>query len=813
MADIPSRTILGLNQQTLQRLKLALGLNLRRQVFIAVCDDLPLRDRLAAQLQADLTHPPGSTAAQGHRSTDAPIHSYPRIVSLRLNPTNPDPIGQIRNWLQQATPPAGPGRSQTPAFQFLGAEQITRQSAAVQRLFLTHLQEIERSLATLDSSLLLWLPQPWFRALPQSAPEFWRCRTAVFEFAGEPVPLVARSRRRVAAVASQFPEGGIATPAPVESLAGIATVAPTPAAAIIDPAPTTVEVAPPPVPEAVPDLPPVPPEDLWKRLEQELAKREQQNVDCHPIEQQQHQETHDPVAQPPADSTWADFEALAQPLVTPHLFTDWDVLESTPIAPPIENWAAPQLPEPAEPEPAEPEPAEPEPAEPDAEVQSATVSLPNGETTSAPLQEHPSPEQERDEPPRELLPHELEAHLLQQVEALLQKNAPPTVMAEAYRALGDFYRDRIEQGEASQDFLLVGIHAYEQTLNWLAESSPMWSDVLNDLGNLYWMLGKRGATADDQLAYLRQSIQSYQLALVKLHTQNQTHYPLIQNNLGAAFADLALHLQPAENLQRSVQAYREALRFWKLDTEPLQYATVQNNLGTSYWNLAQHRQPESNLEQAIAAYTEALRYYTPERDAISYAMIQNNLGTACWNLAQHEQAQDWLKRAIAAYHSALQYRTPENNPTAAAATQNNLGTACWHMATQLEQQPTERGEYLKQAIAAYEGAIAAGNRSTQPLTFDLAATQNNLGLTHYQFATASGLCPETSEKAKHLNTAIQHHLKALEAWQEQPDFHKTALNSIIQAIRALYQHCGIPGQNHALSQLPGPVLAEVLPKL
>ncbi len=799
MADIPSRTILGLNQQTLQRLKLALGLNLRRQVFIAVCDDLPLRDRLASQLQADLTHPPGSAAAQHQRPTDAPGHSYPRIVSLRLNPTNPDPIGQIRNWLQQATPPTGPGRPQTPAFQFLGAEQITRQSAAVQRLFLTHLQEIERSLPALDSSLLLWLPQPWFRALPHSAPEFWRCRTAVFEFAGEPVPLVARSRKRTVAVTSPFPEEGIAAPppTPAESRVAVATVAPTPAAAIIDPTPTPVEIATPPVPEAAPHLPPVPPEDLWKRLEQELVKREQQNVTPNPVEQGQ-RETHYPVAQSPADSTWADFEGLAQPLVTPHLFTDWEVLESTPIAPPIETRATPQLPEPTKPE---------------AEAEVATVPLPDVVPSSVPLQEQPAPEQGRDEPPRELLPHELEAHLLQQVEALLQKNAPPTVMAEAYRALGDFYRDRIEQGEASQDFLLVGIHAYEQTLNWLAESSPMWSDVLNDLGNLYWMLSKRGDTADDQLAYLRQSIQSYQLALVKLHAQNQNNYPLIQNNLGAAFADLALHLQPAENLQRSVQAYREALRFWKLDTEPLQYATVQNNLGTSYWNLAQHRQPESNLEQAIAAYTEALRYYTPERDAISYAMIQNNLGTACWNLAQHEHAQDWLKRAIAAYHSALQYRTPENNPTAAAATQNNLGTACWHMATQLEQQPTERGEYLKQAIAAYEGAIAAGNRSTHPLTFDLAATQNNLGLTHYQFATASDLCPETPEKAKHLNTAIQHHLKALEAWQEQPDFRKTALNSIIQAIRALYQHCGIPGQNQALSLLPGPVLAEVLPKL
>lgn len=36
--------------------------------------------------------------------------------------------------------------------------------------------------------MLLWVPRPWLSAIQQSAPQFWRYRTGVFMFAGEPTP-------------------------------------------------------------------------------------------------------------------------------------------------------------------------------------------------------------------------------------------------------------------------------------------------------------------------------------------------------------------------------------------------------------------------------------------------------------------------------------------------------------------------------------------------------------------------------------------------------------------------------------------------
>ncbi|HEY9623591.1 MAG TPA: hypothetical protein V6C78_24755, partial [Crinalium sp.] len=249
MTDLPFRKILGLNQQTYQRLRIALSLNLRRQVFVAVCDDLVLRDRLATQLADDLT--PTKPQAKQSKPDSGTLQRYPRLVSLHLNLDDPNPIAQAAEWLSQ--PSSKGSRRAMPAFQILGIEQLTRQPAATQRLFLTYLQDLERSLPTLESSLLFWLPKPWFHALPQSAPEFWRCRTAVFEFVGDPTPLPPPESDSPIHIPSRQP----------------------------DPNPNEPPLTPPaaePVPPDVPaddrpsDPSAAPKEDLWSILARDLAK-------------------------------------------------------------------------------------------------------------------------------------------------------------------------------------------------------------------------------------------------------------------------------------------------------------------------------------------------------------------------------------------------------------------------------------------------------------------------------------------------------------------------------------------------------------
>ena len=195
-----------------------------------------------------------------------------------------------------------------------------------------------------------------------------------------------------------------------------------------------------------------------------------------------------------------------------------------------------------------------------------------------------------------------------------------------------------------------------------------------------------------------------------------------------------------------------------------------------------------NLKQAIAAYSEALRFYDPATEPLNYAMIQNNMGTAYWNLAQYDRPRDWLALSLAAYRMALKYRTLETAPIAYAATQNNIGTAYWHMANHAED-AAMRIDYLNQAIAAYEATLSAANQlqedptqlQTMPLlNFDLVATQNNLGLAHYQVATDTQAKLTTDQQFHHLSAALIHHLQALQAWSQTPELRQTALGRVMK---------------------------------
>jgi tetratricopeptide (TPR) repeat protein len=792
VTDIPFRKILGLNQQTYQCLKLALSLNLRRQIFIAVCDDLTLRDRLAAQLLAELANP-ALTAAS--RLSEAGGQRYPRLVTLDLSLSDPNPIVQVAQWLSQSPPPkTGNRRAPMPAFQFVGIEHLTRQSAAVQRLFLTHLQGIERSLPVLESSLLLWMPRPWFRSMPQSAPEFWRCRTGVFEFVGDPTPLAVASPRTQARPQEQ------------------------------DPAPVTAAVAAKP-PQAIPalakanGLPPSHPSKAPPSSQPNRPAPSSTNGTGTPLKAgtTPHPPT-EALGSPSASSTSGSSAAPSSQRSHPS--------QTATVSQPKSGSPAQSV---AKTRPAAATPAPRQPVESDAAVVVAQAKPPEAQSGNSPTQQPvvtTSPQKQSESAPRARIQVPVGATeavqplpLLQQIELLHQQQAPPDVLANAYRTLGNLYRDRVEQGDASPQNLMIAIQAYEQVLLCLDETSPQWADILNDLGNLYWMLSRSPLSPDQALPYLQQGIQAYQLALTKVDPQAQPQtFPMIQNNLGAAYADLARYQEPAENLQRSVQAYQQALRYRKAEAEPLRYASTQNNLGTTYWNLAQHQQPKVNLKQAIAAYSEALRYYNPKEEPLNYAMIQNNLGTAYWNLAQQEQPKDWLGLALGAYRMALKYRTLEVAPAAFAATQNNLGTAYWHMANHVKDDPEARLDYLEQAIAAYRATFIAADKlakSPQPtlLNFDLNATHNNLGLAHYQIASDPHVSVETKDRSNHLEASLHHHLQALQGWQQKPEFSQTALSCILQTVRAFYSQFGIQGQNLALSKLPGHLLPQILPQL
>ncbi|XHX77573.1 MAG: hypothetical protein RBJ76_24565 [Stenomitos frigidus ULC029] len=852
----------GQNQTAYLRLKLALSLGLRRQIFLAVCDDLALRNRIAARLYAELAYPSPKLLAtevpapqNGSASVISPLDHrlsviaddhdaatppkalrpsrllYPRLVSLNLNLNEPNPMVQIAEWLAEYPPPKGcQPRLRSPGFQILGVERLTRQPAPVQKRFLHSLQQIEHYLSCLESPLLLWLPRPWLNAVQQSAPDFWNWHTALFEFEGDPTPVRSVAVRLVthsaAAVqiqsVSSEPSNPFEDTAPQAGAQSQAVAKPIDRASNVTEAFTTTPAAELSSQEASQE--PLK-ETLWDILSYDLALLDapkQQALEQLASEQEVLSRSQ-PLELSDRDSAAVPTIATAdtEPAIVQPTQPTNEAATLLPVAPAVVHPTASVLPV--------------------VELTDTLTQLPTADSNTpdqsqaalalADLILAVMAEEVGKTPSTQ---NATIIQTLQQIEQLHLQQAPKATLLAAYQNLGNLCRDRIEQGEASSQHLLLTVCVYEQTLPWLDEASLLWSDVLNDIGNLYWMLSRQESVVDASLTYLDQAIAAYQQALAKTNPDTRPHnYAMIQNNIGSAYGDMARFRTPAESLEQSVTAYELALRYRPLHDDPARYAATQNNLGTAYWNLAQHQQPVRRLKQAIAAYFEALRYYSHHCEPMHYAMIQNNLGTAYWNLAQQPQvnlgvgtatgknlsAADLLERAIAAYCAALVYRTLEVAPAAYAATQNNLGTAYWQLATLLESQPDQRHEQLQQAITAYKAAIAAveqlatASTSLPSLSFDPAATHNNLGLAHYQLAIAKHQIDSTAQRSVHLEAALYHHLHALQAWQTQPDLYKTVFSYVIQTMRAFHSEFGSKGQTLALSKVPASLLPEVLKQL
>ncbi len=750
----------GWNLQTFLRLRMTLGMGLRRQVYIALCDDVALRDALAEKLAHDLPRLfDGGSGHGGSHNHDSRHQGSPsgqgsglsnflelelglsarlktpkvadRFLSLTLQPTDPTLLGQVFHQLQKES---------ILGVQVLGLEQLTRQPVHIQRAFLNHIRALGRNqLPNLEGNVLLWVTRPWWRSMQQSAPEFVRWHTGLFEFEGDPAPagpLLSHPAITDYPSVTLISRDGlplVAEPPPAQQApipAGFATTR------MSDP---VLEAA---------DLP-----DNWADIAKNLTQIE-----------------------PPSEAqTIGDHSSITSP--TPnHLQPSAEELDLADLVLASVMQAVTQ----------------------DPEASALSTEAASDHPSFAPIR------------------------ILQQVETLQQQAAEPEAFAAVYRQLGDWYREIATQTNQYQAMLL-GIRSYGIAGRFLPEHHGMRPDLLNDSGNLYWMLSRSPDRASS-LTDLEAAIQHYHQAIEITDGDQTTTIAMLQNNLGAAYGDLAQRQQPMENLQNSIHAYQAALQYRTPTSDPSRYAATQNNLGTAYWNLGQHKELTVNLQRAITAYREALQYYDPEAEPLHFAMIQNNLGTAYWNLAQCDLSgqgeggleampEDLLHLAIGAYRVALLYRTLEVLPTAYAATQNNLGTAYWHLANQHGTHFEEIQPCLDQAIGSYEACLAAIARYQLSATFDLAATHNNLASAYHQAATNRHCAIEPSQKTQYLDAALTHYLQAFQGWSHQPGFQDAAFGGLMQTVRSFYDCLGLQGQTQALSKIPAPMLPTVMKAL
>lgn len=637
--SIPSQKVSSSNKQIYQRLKQAIDLNLRRQIFIAACDDLCLRDCLAARLQAELAASPDSIPR-------SPI-DYPRFVSLELDLSDPNPWDSIAAWLTQHPPPRNGGSySRLPGFQILGAEHLTRHSPAVQWSFLSYLRDIEANLQMCESALLLWVSRPWLSSIEQSAPEFWQWRTGVFEFEGEPTP--AKGDFGHSEDFGQSPDFGSLRD---NGDSGAKLL-------------KSRESGQSPIPHeqvAIPDSPsaiPEPPSATTDAKSVELA---------------------DLVLAAASGELEAENQAASEDNFLPLQTLQYIELlqehqccsEALALAyHGLGNYYRDRI------------------LGGDASLQNLTIAIRAIEQVIAYLELDANSQQNQpltDECAR------LIAQLTQNLTDCESNSLPP--ISDLINDLGTFYwmlsRDRTQHNASDPVSCLErSIALYLEGLNRTdAESAPQTRVRLNkNLG----IAAADLARYRDKTENLQQAVAAYQQALLDLDPASEPQqYAAAQNNLATAYWNLAQEGEPIVYLKSAIAAYTQALCCYSPEREPLNYAGVQNNLGTACWNLAQHEPSELLTVRAIEAYREALKYRTRELVPAAAAATYNNLGTAYWHLAnqfQRKQARtESLQQAITAYETALDIAATELDRTQLTfdtlAARNNLGLAHYQLAT------------------------------------------------------------------------------------------------------------------------------------
>ena len=634
--SIPSQKVSSSNKQIYQRLKQAIDLNLRRQIFIAACDDLYLRDCLAARLQAELA------------TQDSPI-DYPRFVSLELDLSDPNPWASIGAWLTQHQPPQNKGNySRLPGFQILGAEHLSRHSAAVQWSFLSYLRDIEANLQMCESTLLLWVSRPWLSSIEQSAPEFWQWRTGVFEFEGEPTPAKGDFGHSEDFGHSQdlgnFRDNG-------DSGDQLLRYSESGQFPIPEDEPPEV----PDFPSGAPDSKSVELADLVLASASEELSAENNAAsedNFQPLQTLQYIEL--------LQEHQCCSEALALAYYNlGNCYRD-RILGG------------------------------------DASFQNLTIAIRAIEQVIAYL-ELDSNLQENREPTDECA--RLIAQLKQNLTDYTEESDTLPPISDLLNDLGTFYwmlsRDRTQHNASDPVSCLErSIALYLEGLNRTDDQSPPQTRVR--LNKNLGIAAADLARYQDKTENLQQAVAAYQQALLDLDPAAEPQqYAAAQNNLATAYWNLAQDGEPLAKpserivyLKSAIAAYTAALSCYSPEREPLNYAGVQNNIGTTYWNLAQHEPSELLTVKAIEAYREALKYRTRELVPAAAAATYNNLGTAYWHLAnqfQQKQARtESLQQAITAYEAAVDIagkldRTQLTFDTLAA--RNNLGLAHYQLAT------------------------------------------------------------------------------------------------------------------------------------
>jgi len=279
------------------------------------------------------------------------------------------------------------------------------------------------------------------------------------------------------------------------------------------------------------------------------------------------------------------------------------------------------------------------------------------------------------------------------------------------------------------------------------------SQQIGDLSGETNILGSLGVSYAD-LGDFRRAIAYYEQALaIGREIGDRQGEANVLGNLGAAYAALG-------DFRRAIAYYEEALAIGREIRDRQGEASLYTNLGVTYSNLYSVTGDSSNIHRALNFYYQALKTFKPETYPLEYATLQNNIANIYATLQTGDKAEN-IEQAIAHYQEALRIRTSESYPLDWAATQNNLAIAF------SQRFRGDRAENLRRAIASYEQALRIYTRENSP--YDWLRVTTNLSTAYAEL----GEWPEAKAQATAILQSFQStmldfdSLKALLPWYQR----------------------------------------------
>ncbi|RYE07092.1 MAG: caspase family protein [Hyphomicrobiales bacterium] len=166
------------------------------------------------------------------------------------------------------------------------------------------------------------------------------------------------------------------------------------------------------------------------------------------------------------------------------------------------------------------------------------------------------------------------------------------------------------------------------------------------------------AAREEALVELDAAIRSLEGAVASSsRADNPFDWAMLKHTLAGGVQRRAELFKSAEDMQRAIGLYREALEVHTLDKTPAQWVRSANNLAISLKKLTDFTADPAPLREAVATYRAVIEA-TPRADLpLDWGDYQKNLGQALAGLAEYEDAVPNLDAALQAFAAAGEVTT------------------------------------------------------------------------------------------------------------------------------------------------------------